>query len=124
MIIKLDHVGIKVTDLSRSLKFYQDTLGFTLAARVQLSPEVELAFLKLESQPDIELELVCSNDLVDKVGVVNHLSFEVEDLEGMLKRLEQLGLEIVDREPRVVPGKKIVFFWGPDGEKLELNQRT
>lgn len=124
MIKKLDHLGIKVSDLNRFLKFYQGVLGFKLRERRWISDEMELAYLSLDGQTDISIELVSSTDAVDRVGVVNHLALEVENIEEMLEGLEQFGLEIVDRQPRIIPGQKIAFFWGPDGERLELVQKT
>ena len=44
----LDHVGVKVTDLDRSIKFYTELFGFEMVDRRMLgSSKVEAAALKV-----------------------------------------------------------------------------
>jgi methylmalonyl-CoA/ethylmalonyl-CoA epimerase len=45
---------------------------------------------------------------------VHHIAYEVEDIEGELKKQAELGVTLIDKEPRVMPGAKIAFI-GPDG---------
>jgi lactoylglutathione lyase len=124
MIRKLEHVGIFVSDMDRSLAFYQDVLGLALRERIHLTDEVELAFLYHPEQPDVEVELVCGRNLEAQEGRVNHLAFTVDRIEEEIERLKERGVEMADQVPRVIlNGVKIAFFFGPDGEKLELVQR-
>jgi len=56
---------------------------------------------------------------------VNHLAFTVEDIEAELVRFKEAGVKLIDEEPRTIlnDNVKIVFFEGPNGEKLELVER-
>jgi hypothetical protein len=44
----------------------------------------------------------------------------------MLERLRKHGVELIHEQPLSVEklGTRIAFFWGPDGEKLELFEPT
>jgi len=121
MLQKVEHIGIQVRDLDRSIKFYTEVLGLTLRRRVRLNQTTELAFMLVG---DSELELVCKSTeyTYAKEGIVNHLAFRVEDVAAVLERLRAHGVELIHQQPVVLDklGSRIAFFWGPDGEKLEL----
>ncbi len=121
MLQKVEHVGVQVRDLDRSIKFYTEVLGLTLRQRVWLNETTELAFLPLGES---EIELVCKSGEYSfaKEGIVNHLTFRVDDIAGTLQRLRGHGVELIHQQPLSLAnlGVRIAFFWGPDGEKLEL----
>jgi len=125
MLRKVEHIGIQVRNLDRSIKFYTEVLGLPLRKRLRLNETTELAFLSLG---DSEIELICKSTeyTFAKEGIVNHLAFRVDDIAGMLERLRKHGVELVHEQPLFVEkqGTRIAFFWGPDGEKLELLQRS
>jgi lactoylglutathione lyase len=121
MLHKIEHVGIQVRDLDRSIKFYTEVLGLTLRQRVRLNETTELAFLPLGES---EIELICKSAeyTFAREGIVNHLTFRVDDVAGILDHLRKHGVELIHQQPLALDmlGSRIAFFWGPDGEKLEL----
>jgi lactoylglutathione lyase len=121
MLQNVDHTGIIVTDMDRSLAWYTTVLGLKLRARVKLGETTELAFLTCGAT---ELELVCRKGapLPAKEGRVNHLAFTVADVGQVLSHLRSHGVDLLDQEPRYLPALKsyIAFFNGPDGELFEL----
>ncbi|MDB4894934.1 MAG: glyoxalase [Firmicutes bacterium] len=118
---KVEHIGINVSDMDRSIKFYTEVLGLNLRTRVRLSEQSELAFLAIG---DAELELVATGGAIEhaRQGVVNHLAFTVDDVSTVLAHLKKHAVHLLNDEPIVIEplGVKIAFFHGPDGEKLEL----
>lgn len=124
MIKRLEHVGILVTDMEKSLSFYQEVFDLVLRHREHLNDTVELAFLHHPSQADMEVELVSGRTVEHSEGKVHHVAFRVENIEDELLRLKELGIALVDEKPRVVmESVKIAFLKGPDGEILELVER-
>lgn len=121
MLRKIEHVGIQVRNLDRSIGFYTEVLGLTLRKRVRLNETTELAFLPLG---DSEIELICKSTeyIFAKEGIVNHLTFRVDDVAASLDHLRKHGVELIHQQPLFMEklGTRIAFFWGPDGEKLEL----
>jgi lactoylglutathione lyase len=121
MLKQIEHVGIQVRDLDRSIRFYTEVLGLKLRRRVRLNETTELAFLPLGES---EIELICKSTeyTFAKEGIVNHLTFRVDDVAGTLEHLRKHGVELIHQQPLVLEtlGSRIAFFWGPDGEKMEL----
>jgi len=121
----IEHVGIKVADLERSIDFYTRTLGFRLVERgVRADVGLELAFLEAPGG-GTQIELIHpvghSGGLTE--GVVNHFSLSVDDIDAAVAHLRSKGVEISTGPMSVLGGHKIAFFYGPGGEKLELFQR-
>ncbi|HZG74940.1 MAG TPA: VOC family protein [Paenibacillus sp.] len=121
---KLEHIGIMVKNMDESIAFYTDILGMNLDRRVALNEEVELSFLTFPGQESVEVELIGRFDgSLSADGIVNHLAFTVDDIEGEIARLQAAGVSMIDTTPRtILNGIKIAFFYGPNGEKLELFQ--
>lgn len=116
----IDHVGIKVRNAAISQKFYMDILGFNLDHKYE-DDGVILVFLKNE---DFLLEIIeKKNTSYDNVaaGIVEHMAFTVPNLEDYVARLKGEGVEFTT-DPKPVDNKRVIFFKGPDGEKLELVQ--
>jgi catechol 2,3-dioxygenase-like lactoylglutathione lyase family enzyme len=115
------HVGLRVTDLERSLAFYS-ALGY---AEVGGVPETEfgsLTMLQLPDDPFVSLELVHDPARpVKDVSAVNHLVVQVDDLETTIADLATRG---VTAEPPAEPGPGIRTSWltDPDGYRIELVQ--
>ena len=139
----VQHIGVTVTDLERSIDWYTQVLGRSptpvasnggprLARALGLGDDVELryAFFELEN---VLFELVCysapdsrPNDrLVSDVGAV-HVCFEVSDIEAAQERLRALGVEFASEPLDLVDGPmkgvRYVYFRDPDGVALQLLQ--
>ena len=122
-VVGLHHAGVVVANLERSIAFYGDVFGLEVAERLDFGGE-RLAFLQVGPA---RLELIESAPQAPRrTGLVDHVALEVRDLGGLLRHLEQRGVTLVDREPIDVPGlnARILFCLGPDGERIELFERT
>jgi lactoylglutathione lyase len=126
MLHKLEHIGIMVKDMDRSIRFYTETLGLRLLGREPLEDGVELGFLACPGSDGVALELISRwRDDLPARGNVDHIAFTVTDIEAEVARLKELGVEMIDSSPKQLPicgGVKVAFFYGPDGERLELFQ--
>jgi lactoylglutathione lyase len=120
-VIGVHHVGVHVASLERSIAFYQSVFGFQLARQLTLGSE-QLVFL--EAGP-ARLELIATGASDRDTGIIDHLAFEIEDLEGWVIRLRELGVRLLDEAPVEVPalGLRILFCLGPDRERIELLER-
>jgi catechol 2,3-dioxygenase-like lactoylglutathione lyase family enzyme len=119
--MRMLHLGLRVTDLERSLAFYT-ALGY---AEIGGVPETEfgsLTMLELPDDPFVSLELVHDPARpVEDVGAVNHLVVQVDDLDATIAELAVRG---VDAEPPGEPGPGMRTSWltDPDGYRIELVQ--
>jgi catechol 2,3-dioxygenase-like lactoylglutathione lyase family enzyme len=128
----LQHLGIPVTNLGISVDFYS-RLGFNriLAAHVdEADGRVLVGFLEQKGVV-IELYQVTDKEREEiksrKDGHVDHIAFDVADVEKAFHELKAAGFEMVQEKPVFLDfwekGCKYFAIRGPDGEKLEFNQK-
>jgi catechol 2,3-dioxygenase-like lactoylglutathione lyase family enzyme len=119
--MRMLHLGLRVTDLERSLAFYT-AVGY---AKIGSVPETEfgsLTMLQLPDDPFVSLELVHDPARpVEDIGAVNHLVVQVDDLSASISHLAIRG---VTAEPPTEPGPGMRTTWltDPDGYRIELVQ--
>ncbi|MGE0088283.1 MAG: VOC family protein [Bacteroidales bacterium] len=124
----LAHIGILTTDAEQSKNFYTENLGFRFDFETILhkpdGTSKKLVFVKLNN---LLVEFIEPSDksLVNKThGIIDHISFEVNDLDQICDLLKQNGVHFKSAKPIDLPaiynGVKIIFFEGPNGETLEL----
>lgn len=115
------HLGLRVTDLDRSLAFYA-ALGYAELDRVPDTPFGSLTMLQLPDDPFVSLELVHDPARpVTDASAVNHLVVQTEDLDATIADLVARG---VPAEPVAEPGPGLRTSWltDPDGNRIELVQ--
>jgi lactoylglutathione lyase len=121
---KLLHTRMRVNDLERSVKFYQDALGLE-ASRRFLSPRgAQLVFLKTpHSDEEIELcQMPAGAESVRVQPDLMHLAFEVENLEAFAAELAKKGFALSDGPTKTGSGSVIAFIDAPEGYEVELIQ--
>ncbi|MBO8178175.1 MAG: VOC family protein [Bacillus sp. (in: Bacteria)] len=123
-ITSFNHVGIMVSDIQSSKKFYQQVLGLKVMEEfVHTNGELHLAFLGKDNQTIIEL-IEGYNPNLPVEGKVHHVAFSVQDIEKEKEHLQSLGVPLVWDDITTLPnGGKYLFFHGPDGEWIELYEK-
>lgn len=148
MLNRIGHISITVTDLDKSIKFYEDILGMKLAKQMVMDCKTTEVLFGISAcrvkvahlrgcvdcgSPIIELMQFKSEDtLKDDVRLnrvsVSKVSFTVDDINQTYKELKDKGVEFVS-SPQSFEyteqgfGKnKSVFFKDPDGVILELQE--
>lgn len=117
------HVGLRVTDLRRSLGFWT-ALGYEVVGTVPETAFGSLIMLKLPEDPFVSLELVHDPaGAAVEPGGLNHLVVQVPSMAETLARLSGRGVEA---EPPTSPDGSADFLtaWltDPDGYRIELVQ--
>jgi methylmalonyl-CoA/ethylmalonyl-CoA epimerase len=114
---RIDHIAILVDDLENTLKFWQDALGMEMTALQDIPGEMaQIAFLPAGgSEIELVKPMVADSGLgrfLEKRGPgMHHICLEVDDLLGMLARLKDKGIQLINEEPRFgADGKKYVFI--------------
>ncbi|MBW7455877.1 VOC family protein [Paenibacillus sepulcri] len=122
---KLEHVGIMVKDLDQSIPFYTEVVGLKHQyTMTHTNGIIRLAFLAGADAQESQLELVegYEGELAVE-GRTHHTAFTVDDVEAEFARIKQLGVPLRDTEITTLPnGARYFFFYGPDGEFLEMFQ--
>jgi len=135
--VTFSHVGICVTDLERSLRFYCQGLGFTEAERHEIHNEfadtLEVARdVVLTSQfirrGDLGVELLYFRSPGHRgtpaahrntLGLT-HLSFVVSDLEATAAALVAAGGTVLASTRTTDEHVDLLFLTDPDGTRIEL----
>lgn len=116
---KIEHIGIAVSDLEAAKRFYEESLGLSVAREETLG-EMKIAFVPVG---EVNLELIQSTTqdgviakFIAKRGEgVHHIAYEVEDVSAALEKLKARGVKLVDEQPRQGAGGTIVAFVHPKG---------
>jgi lactoylglutathione lyase len=125
MVKKLLHTRYRVTDLEKTVAFYEEVLGLKEIRRHTSGRGSQLVFLKApESEEEIEL---CKFDQSGPVIVgpdLTHLAFEVDDLDKFARQAAAKGYPLSDGPHRTERGDAIAFVDAPEGYEIELIQRA
>lgn len=116
--MKLKNILICVNDMDRAIRFYRDIFGLQVIldqdGNVIMSEGLVLQDAKIWKN-FLEKELISENNMTE-------LYFEEKDIEGFVERLENSEFEIryVNRLMEHSWGQKVVRFYDPDGNLIEV----
>ncbi|MET1181153.1 VOC family protein [Peribacillus simplex] len=124
---RVDHIGVVVKDLEKSIAFYQDVLELKLKARMtHTNGVIELAFLGYEESDETEIELIQGySDTLPSEATIHHFAITVDDIEEEYARIKSLdNTELIDEEIVTLPnGYRYFYVYGPEKEWIEFFQR-
>jgi glyoxylase I family protein len=145
-VIAVDHTGITVSNLERSLAFWRDVLGFEFSHSAHQNgdiaeqitgvkgAELKLVVVKAPGGHKIELlEYLAPShrkEHVDlrpcDVGSV-HIALTVENLEPLLQKIATSGWKAAGKPQTLQSGpnagKRVVYVRDPDGTIIEFMQQ-
>jgi catechol 2,3-dioxygenase-like lactoylglutathione lyase family enzyme len=128
----IQHIGIPVTDMKVSEAFYEK-LGFknVMPSTFEFNGE-KGGIVAMMKRGDMIMELyqMPQKELLKirkrKDGHIDHVAFDVDDIEIAFNTLKNAGFNIFENEPVYLAfwdkGCKYFNIAGPDGERLEFNQ--
>ena len=115
---------MRVNDLERTVKFYEEVLGLKVARRHTSPRGAQLAFLQTpNSDEEIELCQLPNSPSVQVQPDLMHLAFAVDDLAAFAAELERKGHKLSDGPTRTGSGSLIAFIDAPEGYEVELIQK-
>ncbi len=119
----LEHIGITVSDLERSIQFYTTVFGFRMLRKggtnAYLHLENELVELMQGGPPEGKAKpqtpKAWQKQMSNVVGFI-HLGFRVDDMDEALRRIREQGGEIVSPPAEYTPA--IEYVAEPAEDKL------
>ena len=139
--MRVRHVGITVTDLDKSIEFYQNVLGFEVVKEMDESgdhidnfsdlKDVDVRTVKMRGHDSGMVELlyyrshpnVNSRNIDEKITKIgcSHFAVTVNDLEALYQKLLDNEYTVIC-EPQYSPdgNVKLTFCRDPDGTLIEL----
>ncbi len=125
--MKFLHTSITVRHMDESLAFYTEVLGLEFERRRTI-PEnhAEIAFVRdPASGARVELTHWDGKESFETGEQLDHLAFEVEDLDRFLLRARTKGIRVAKEPYRLSGGSsRIAFILDPNDVWIELIERT
>jgi methylmalonyl-CoA/ethylmalonyl-CoA epimerase len=119
--LKPEHIGIAVKDLSISVPLFEKLLNSQCYKTETVESEaVNTAFFKTG---DTKIELIQSSTedgviakFIERKGEgMHHIAFEVADIEAEMARLQAEGFVLLSEKPKLGADNKLVCFLHPKG---------
>jgi len=116
MLKKVRHIGIVVDDLNNAVERLNKTLGLNFTEFIERKEVgVTIAFAPVGEMFVELLHYTEANQNKSSVvrkqeGAINHICFEVDDLEEAIKYFRERGLRVAEGYPRVGGHGKVAFF--------------
>ncbi len=117
--LTFNHAMIYVKDVDRGMRFYRDLMGFKLIEDFRYEGASVYARLRAPGgDGTIALHLAGPGVSLASDGV--RLYFEIRDLDGFCRKLQQKGFYITQM-PRMMPwGWRHAYLNDPDGHEISL----
>jgi len=119
-ITAIHHVAVVVDDMEKSLAFWRDALGVELHELRDVPDEnSQVAFLPIAGA-ELELVMPTSQDsgiakyLAKRGAGMHHICLEVDDILGMLSKLRDANIHLINEAPRMADDGKQYAFIHPD----------
>lgn len=129
--MKIEHLGIAVSDLDSAIKIYETLLNTKCYKKEEVASEkVMTAFFKTgESKVELlsgtDADSVISRFVEKKGEGLHHVAFAVDDIHAEMKRLRENGFRMLHEEPKKGADNKLIAFVHPkdcNGVLVELCQ--
>ena len=116
---RIEHVGVVVKDIEASRKLWEDVFGIPLGGM----EENERRKLALYYVGESMLELIAGKGpdnkhmklIAEGRGGINHLCFEVENIDEALAELKAKGMPLLDEVPRIGHAGARIAYLDPKG---------
>jgi len=126
--LSIDHPAISCHDVDRQVQWYCQNLGMKLIASDANNPPIVLVGYEGEAAM---IELMPVKDTGPNPAQtprfqpgLRHLALRVGDFQEAYRRLKALGIKFLFEPVEAVGGGTIVSFRDPEGNELQIVQRT
>src|SRR4030042_190822 len=116
MIKRVHHIGIAVSNLKESVAVFEKMLG--VKAHIQTAPDQTVTEASFKIGDGVEIGLLepmgpdsAVAKFLEKRGEgLHHIALEVDEINSELKKMEEKGIQLIDKEGREGVGGQIGFL--------------
>lgn len=124
IVTKIQHIGIPTNDIEKTVPFYE-SLGFeNVYTTVNKKANEKVSFLQLAN---MLLEIYQNGCVMNKTGSIDHIALDVTDINAAFEIAQANEYHLLDDSIQFLPfwenGVEFFTILGPNGEKVEFNQR-
>lgn len=119
--LKIEHIGIAVSDLQEAEKIYEKLLGSPSYKREEVESEKVVTSFFRSGPNKVELLAATSESspihkYLEKKGAgIHHIAFAVDDIRKEMARLSAEGFTLLSEEPKPGADNKLICFVHPKG---------
>ncbi|MBW1711297.1 MAG: methylmalonyl-CoA epimerase [Deltaproteobacteria bacterium] len=112
---RIAHLGIAVSDIDKAQEFFNDKLGLSIDHE-EMVDELKTAFVpigqtNLELVQDTNPEGVIARHIEKRGEGIQHVAYEVEDIDQALMELKAKGVRLIDEVARPgAHGSRVAFL--------------
>ncbi len=118
MSYRVNHLHIKTPDPRKTAQWYVDYLGAKVVSERKSPSGQPILRLDLHGVPLNVTGYIEGQRLEQHYGL-EHVAVDTDDLAGEVEKIKASGAKIL--EERTLPdGRRVCFFEGPDGVRLEF----
>lgn len=118
MSYRINHLHLKTPDPRRTAQWYVDYLGAKVVSERKSPSGQPILRLDLHGVPLNVTGYIEGQRLEQHYGL-EHVAVDTDDLNGEVEKIKASGAKIL--EERSLPdGRRVCFFEGPDGVRLEF----
>lgn len=128
---KIEHIGIAVKDIEAGNSLYEKMLGLApykseiVASESVITSFFEVGESKIELLQALDDSSAIAKFIERKGEGIHHIAFDVPDILAEMKRLSDLGFQLLNEIPKMGADNKLVCFVHPKsagGVLIELCQ--
>ena len=113
-------VTLYVSDLEKTIGFYEDIVGLKTESRFSPAPALEIVFLS-DGKSQTKLELISSSESPQvTVGKDYSLGFKVDSADAMMDMVKEKNIPLASEMISPQPNVKFFFVLDPDGRKVQF----
>jgi len=119
MIKRIDHIGVAVKDLDKTIEIYRDIFGFELLEIEEVpSQKVKVAKFNVggvhvEFLQPLADDSPISKFLEKKGEGMHHIAYYTDDINGLLEDLKSKGVKMINEEPVKGSSGTVIAFVHP-----------
>jgi len=131
MILRLEHLGVAVKDITAANALFEQILGAAPYKSEEVASEHVITSFFRAGEAKVELLEATAPEsaiakYIEKRGEgLHHVAFEVDDIHAEMQRLSDAGFQLLNAQPKRGADNKLVCFVHPksaNGVLLELCQ--
>jgi catechol 2,3-dioxygenase-like lactoylglutathione lyase family enzyme len=117
--LRLNHVGIAVTNVQQAIDFYTKIMGFRVAFNTGRNGQPGNTFLQINRDTFLEVGQASANAPVG----ITHIGIGTEDVDAAVAQLRHAGATVPDVRVGLPGGARLSDITDPNGIRLELNEQ-
>jgi catechol 2,3-dioxygenase-like lactoylglutathione lyase family enzyme len=118
MAFKMNHLHLKTPDPRKTANFYLEYLGAKIVSE-RATPNGRLALRLNLHGVELNVTDFLEEQKLEQFYGLEHVAIDTDNFAGEVAKIKAAGIKIL--EERVLPdGRKVCFFEGPEGVRLEF----